>query len=201
MLVVLGPWAARGRRGDPVPKRRSAAGRGRVFAETGGELEERVEQVLRRWPVDRPRISRHLDLLLVDALPTPAMLAVLAAAMRGEGWACGVFLRPPCDPRLAATRVIEDARRSPWGVAVRRDPADRASVTVNAALAPHVTLLRQRSAAVWAALDAVAVHRTATAAARELDCSQQTVSRHLARANCAAVAQTRLVVEALLAAR
>ncbi len=200
MLLVLGPWErARARAASRASVARVTA------AHSAGldlsALHARVEGALARWPVDRPRISRHAGLLLVDALPPRAMFAALAVVLRGDAWACGVFLRPPTDPRLSATHLIGEARKSAWGVAVRRDPSDPAALPVHAALGPHATLLRQRSEAVWTAVDAVSVHRTATAAARELGCAQQTVSRHLARADLAAAAQTRVVVEALLAAR
>lgn len=196
MLVVLAPWragkaAATGARAADTCTR----------AQTDESLDEVLARVLARWPVDRPRRSRHCGLLLVDALPVPALFAVLSAVLRGQDWACGVFLRPPADPRFAATRLIQEARRSPWGVAVRRDPTDPAVRNVHAALGPYATLLRQRSPAVWTAVDAVARHGTATAAAAELGCAQQTISRHLAKANLVATGQTRVVVEALLAAR
>lgn len=178
LLVALSPWKV----WEPFPR-------------------ERVDAALARWPIDRPREWGHTNMVLIDFLTPAALMAVLTATLRGEAWAAGIFLRPPLDPRFDAIRVVEQAKRSRWGVAVRVDRKDPAARQVDALLGLHATLLRQRSPAMWRALDAKARHGTASAAAGALGCSQQAVSKHLRQSSRAATSQTRVVLEALLAAR
>lgn len=178
LLVALSPWKA----WEPFPH-------------------DRVDAALARWPTDRPRQWGHTNMVLIDFLPPAALLAILDATLRGDAWAAGVFLRPPLDPRFDAIRVVEQAKRSRVGVAVRVDRKDPAVRQVGALLGLHATLLRQRSPATWRALDAKAKCGTASAAAEALGCSQQAVSAHLRRSNRGATSQTRIVLEALLAAR
>lgn len=161
---------------------------------------QRVDAALERR-ASGARRSGSFGIYLIDLLTPLALLDVIGAAARGNEWAIGVILQPPRDPRFAATRLIPEMRRSPWGAAVHQDRHDPAASPIHAALAPHVTLLRQRSPANWRALDARASHRTATAAAQELGCSQQTMSRHLDRSNRLATANTARVIEALLQSR
>ena len=185
LLVVLVPW-----------RRQADAGR---FAPWDWSIQERIDRALRPWPTDRRRQQGNVGgLVLLDFLTPAAVLAVFDAALRADAWAAGLILRPASDPRMEAGYVAKHAKRSPWGVAVRTDRRDQTARQVDAALAAHATLLRQRTPATWRALDAVAEHRTATAAANALGCSQQAVSAHLARSNRIATSQTRVVIEALL---
>lgn len=146
--------------------------------------------------------------MLVDSVPVGAMLALLSALCRGDDWAIGIHLDAPLDPRMASLRIASAAKRSPWGVSVRVERGQVAfrtgdfarTASLDATLAMHATLLRQRSPACWRALDAVAEHGTATAAAAALGCSQQSISAHLKRSNHLATARTALAIETLLAA-
>lgn len=167
-----------------------------------GELRARVERALQPWPGVAARLRGHasdgLPVLYADLLPVAAVLAVLRVVCRGDDWVVGIYRRPPAEPRLVAMHQARAAQRAPYGVAVRIDPLDPATRALDAALAMFVALLRQRSEGCWRALDAVASHRTATAAARELGCSQQAVSAHLLRSNRAATDRIALVVQQIL---
>lgn len=171
-----------------------------------------MEAALQRWPHVAARVRGHasggMGVAIVDGVLPTALVAILSAVCRGDDWAVGIHLDPPPDPRMAALRIAEQATRSPWGVAVRVERGTGAfrtgdaarTASLDATLAMHTTLLRQRSEACWRALDAIAEHGTATAAAAALGCSQQAVSAHLARANHLATARTALAVETILAA-
>lgn len=199
-LISVTPWQASG----------AASGSGAADPFAAAAARAPVAAALRHWPSVAARVRGHasqgLGVVLVDSVPPGAMLALLAALCRGDDWAIGIHLDAPLDPRMAALRIATAAKRSPWGVAVRvergqvafRTGAYARTASLDATLAMHVTLLRQRSMACWQALDAVAEHGTATAAAAALGCSQQAISAHLRRSNHRATARTALIVELLL---
>lgn len=174
-------------------------------------MKTRVHDVLSPWPDAQARVRGHaggqrhdrstLTLVLADTLPSQAMLALVQMACRGDDFAVGIHLDPPPDPRLASIATARASRSTPWGAAVRSTPATETAAALDAALSMYATLLRQRSPLCWRALDALASHGTATAAAAALGCSQQAVSAHLKRSNAAATDRIALVVQQLLDGR
>lgn len=163
-----------------------------------GAPDSQLLEALLRKRFPHARVGRHQSMLLVDLLTPRAVLAMLDLAARGDAWAFALCLKVPSDPRFSLTRVIEQARRSPVGLAVRRDRTDPAVAPVDAALSTHLALLRARRPAAWRAIDATRAHGTATAAAAHLGCSQQAVSRQLARSHLRITNQTATVLTALL---
>lgn len=185
ILAVFSPW-----------KRFARPGFGRPpHAALQADLRRTIAAVS-RCPT---RISRHHDLVLADLLDVPGLLAALDVACRGEAWTCGVCLRPLSNPRFAAPRVSELARRTPWGLAIRRDHFDPAVAPVAAALALHVTALRRRNTTQWQALDAVREHGNCTAAARALGISHQAVSKQVRSSNARATDLTAGLLQTILA--
>lgn len=173
----------------------------------------RMADALARWPglARRVRANNSQDVvaLYVGMVPPAAMVALVTAMCRGEEFAVGVHLTAPAAPQFAALRIAAEAQRSQHGLAVRIDRGQAAfrsgehavTVALSTSMTMYAALLRGRSPRCWIALDAVAEHRTATAAAAALGCSQQAVSAHLKRSNHTATARILVVVETILAAR
>jgi hypothetical protein len=145
-----------------------------------------------------PRFHHHDREVFVDLLNLPGLLAALQVGCRGSDWACAVFLLPTPNPTSAGLRVLRQARRVPWGVKVRRDHRDPRVDAVQATLGLHVTTLRQRTERQWAAIDAVRRCGSATAAAAELGCSVQAVSKHVRLSHLRATFGTGTILHTLL---
>jgi hypothetical protein len=210
ILAMFAPWATT----EPI-----------------GELRRQLETRLTDRPEGRPRFSLRAGpapsttrgsansakpprrvsngdargaLLLVDLLSPPALLVALDVAMRGDAWACGIWLTPPANPHFSAVRLTPHARNAPAGITIAErhqhlGAARSNTRAIEAVLAAHTALLRSRRPAAWAAIDAVREHGSARAAADHLGCAHQTVSRHLRRNQVAVTRGTIWALQTLLA--
>ncbi|MDO9357262.1 MAG: hypothetical protein Q7T55_26430 [Solirubrobacteraceae bacterium] len=161
-------------------------------------LQDRLTQGLAGKQTGGPTFARIPRGLLVGRLSTDGLLSAIDIGARGRAWALIILFEPQPMPIRMVDRLLPKAQRRPTGLLVRLDPRRPRAGLIDTVLQLHAALLRARSEATWRAVDARRRHRTHTAAAVELGCSMQAVSKHVREGHLEATAGTRAVLAALL---
>lgn len=140
----------------------------------------------------------HRNVAGLDLLTPGSLLAVLEACASRPDLVCAAWIAPPRNPLFAAVQVLRRARGSSIGFALGNEPNDGSAQPVAALLGLHMAVLRARTPAQWAAVEAVYRHGTTVAAGRELGISHQAVGKALKRSGAALTSRTYLALTALL---
>ena len=144
------------------------------------------------------RTSNHNGIALFDLLTPRQLLGAMSIVASRPDLVCGAWIAPPINPRFASVRLMERARLSGIGFAIANDPHDGSALPVGALLSLHLTVLRARTPAQWAAADALFRHGSKVEAGRALGVTHQAVSKALKRGGIEATARTELALVALL---
>lgn len=116
------------------------------------------------------------------------LVATLSMALRLEPCPVALLIdRPAATLRFTAGRALDLAATQPYGITVDAAPHDPRVEPLTAALRLSAALMRRRSPATWAALDALdAAAGNAESAARSLGVSGQAIRAHRRRGHHAA---------------
>lgn len=170
-----------------------------VSAETVHAVLERGSAANAAAGMPAPTLVPHMGLALLHGLTPSALLSALGTVTRDPALVACVWFVPPTQPSFSATREIPRARRSPTGLHFPRWPLDGSAEGAAAVVSLHAAVLRARTPAQWRTVEALARHRTQTAAAMVLGCSHQAVGRTARRANAGVTGKTITALAPLVA--
>lgn len=138
----------------------------------------------------KPRRKGFEGGVMLDRLSPNGLIAAIDIGARGNHWAIAICARPTTSVVPLMRRTAIEAKRRPWGAAVRRDHLHPIVPTLDTVINLHVAVLRSRRPTAWRAIDAVRQHGTATLAAKALGCSTQAITRQLRESNAKATGET-----------